>query len=99
MLKERASQHRRKIILLISDGENGAKFNTHKYEEVRSELLRQGIIVYCVAVGSAYLERKFNRLVSYANDTGGETYLRRKEPTPSKISTRASPNRRAISTP
>jgi hypothetical protein len=60
--------------LLISDGQNGSKFNTHKYEEVREDLLRQGIIVYSVAVGSAYFERRFNRLVSYSNDTGGDVY-------------------------
>jgi VWFA-related protein len=71
-LKDRDQNKRRKVILLISDGENGAKFNTHKYEEVKAELLRQGITVYSVAVGSSYLERKFNRLVSYAHDTGGD---------------------------
>ncbi len=71
-LKDRDQNKRRKVILLISDGENGAKFNTHKYEEVKAELLRQGITVYSVAVGSSYLERKFNRLVSYSHDTGGD---------------------------
>jgi VWFA-related protein len=74
VLKDRPSDRRRKVILLISDGQNGAKFNTHKYEEVRAELFRQGIIVYSVAVGSAYFERKFNRLVSYSNDTGGDVF-------------------------
>ncbi|HEY2455977.1 MAG TPA: VWA domain-containing protein [Candidatus Acidoferrum sp.] len=74
VLKDRPGDRRRKIILLISDGQNGSKFNTHKYEEVREDLLRQGIIVYSVAVGSAYFERRFNRLVSYSNDTGGDVY-------------------------
>lgn len=74
LLKDRDSRKRRKIILLISDGRNGAKFNTHKYEVVREELLRQGITVYCVATGSAYFDRKFDRLVSYAHDTGGDTF-------------------------
>jgi VWFA-related protein len=74
LLKERNGERRRKVILLISDGQNGPKFNTHKYEEVRAELLRQGITVYCVAVGSAYFDRKFNRLVSYSRDTGGDIY-------------------------
>jgi VWFA-related protein len=74
VLRERPGDRRRKVILLISDGQNGAKFNTHKYEEVREDLLRQGIIVYSVAVGSAYFERKFNRLVSYSNDTGGDVF-------------------------
>jgi hypothetical protein len=44
-------------------------------------LFRQGIIVYSVAVGSSYLERKFSRLVSYANDTGGEAYFGAKSST------------------
>ena len=74
VLRDRPGDRRRKVILLISDGQNGAKFNTHKYDEVREDLLRQGIIVYSVAVGSAYFERKFNRLVSYANDTGGDVF-------------------------
>lgn len=74
LLKDRDSRKRRKIILLISDGRNGAKFNTHKYDVVREELLRQGITVYCVATGSAYFDRKFDRLVSYAHDTGGDTF-------------------------
>lgn len=79
LLKDRDSRKRKKVILLISDGENGPKFNTHKYDEVRQELLRQGIIVYCVATGSSYFNRKFNRLVSYSNDTGGDIYYGAKQ--------------------
>ena len=75
LLKDRPGEHRRKIILLISDGQNGAKFNTHNYDETRAELLRQGIAVYSVATGSSYLERKFNRLISYSRDTGGDIYF------------------------
>jgi VWFA-related protein len=75
LLKDRDSRKRRKIILLISDGRNGAKFNTHKYDVVREELLRQGITVYCVATGSAYFDRRFDRLVSYAHDTGGDVFF------------------------
>jgi Ca-activated chloride channel family protein len=63
---------RRKIILLISDGKNGAKFNNHKYDEVRNELLRYNIIVYSVATGSSYFDRKFTRLVEYSGETGGD---------------------------
>jgi Ca-activated chloride channel family protein len=74
LLKDRDSRKRRKVILLISDGQNGAKFNTHSYDETRAELLRQGISVYSVATGSSYFERKFNRLVSYSHDTGGDIY-------------------------
>lgn len=74
LLQDRPWQQHRKVILLISDGKNGAKFNTHKYDETRDELLRQEITVYCVAVGSAYFERKLNRLEEYAHDTGGEVF-------------------------
>ena len=73
-LKDRDGRKRRKVILLISDGQNGAKFNTHSYDEAKAELLRQEITVYSVATGSSYFERKFNRLVSYSRDTGGDIY-------------------------
>lgn len=79
LLKDRDSRNRRKVILLISDGQNGPKFNSHSYDETRAELLRQGITVYCVATGSSYFERKFNRLVSYSRDTGGDIYYGAKQ--------------------
>lgn len=88
LLKDRDSRKRRKIILLISDGQNGAKFNTHKYDVVREELLRQGITIYCVATGSSYFERKFNRLVSYSRDTGGDIFYGAKEDTFSEFYSR-----------
>jgi VWFA-related protein len=88
LLQGRDPNKRRKIILLISDGQNGAKFNTHKYEEVRAELYRQGIAVYCVATGSAYFERKFNRLLSYSHDTGGDIYYGAKQSTFSEFYSR-----------
>jgi len=75
LLQDRPSRDRRKVILLISDGQNGPKFNTHKYDETRAELLRQGIAVYSVAVGSAFFERKFSRLEEYAHDTGGDVFF------------------------
>lgn len=74
LLKDRDIRKRRKVILLISDGQNGAKFNSHSYDETKAELLRQGIIVYSVATGSSYFERKFNRIVNYSKDTGGDIY-------------------------
>src|SRR6516162_4562789 len=79
LLKDRDAKKRRKVILLISDGRNGAKFNTHKYDEVLAELLRQQITVYSVATGSAYFDRRFDRLVSYARNTGGDTYFGAKQ--------------------
>ncbi len=71
LLKDK-TRERRKVILLISDGQNGAKFNNHKYDEVRNELLRYNIIVYSVATGSGYFNRKLTRLVEYSGDTGGD---------------------------
>jgi VWFA-related protein len=81
LLQDRPWRQRRKVILLISDGKNGAKFNTHNYDETRAELLRQGIAVYSVAVGSAFFERKFSRLEEYAHDTGGEVFFGAKSET------------------
>jgi len=81
LLKDRDAKKRRKIILLISDGQNGAKFNTHSYEETRAELLLQGIAVYSIATGNSFFERKFNRLGSYAHDSGGDLYYGAKEKT------------------
>ncbi|HEY4979642.1 MAG TPA: VWA domain-containing protein [Candidatus Acidoferrum sp.] len=73
LLKDRPRE-RRKVILLISDGQNGAKFNNHSYDDTLAELLRHNISVYSVATGSSYFDRKFSRLVSYSKDTGGDIY-------------------------
>lgn len=88
LLKDRDSRKRRKVILLISDGQNGPKFNTHTYDEAKAELLRQEISVYSVATGSSYFERKFNRLVSYSRDTGGDIYYGAKQNAFSEFYTR-----------
>jgi VWFA-related protein len=75
LLKDRdPERRRRKIIMLISDGANGPKFNTNKYDTVIKELLRYDIAVYGVGVGSAYFDRKFERLAKYAHDSGGDAY-------------------------
>ena len=75
LLKDRdPERQRRKIIFLISDGVNGPKFNVNNYEAVRKELLRYNIAVYGVGVGSAFFERRFERLSKYAHDTGGDVY-------------------------
>jgi Ca-activated chloride channel family protein len=67
-------RQRRKIIFMISDGINGPKFNTNKYDTVIKELLRSDIAVYAVGVGSAFFDRRFERLSKYAHDTGGDVY-------------------------
>ena len=73
LLKDR-DRERRKIIFLISDGVNRAKFNVNNYDTVLKELLRYNIAVYGVGVGSAFFERRFERLSKYAHDTGGDVY-------------------------
>jgi VWFA-related protein len=75
LLKDRdPERRRRKIIMLISDGVNGAKFNTNNYDTVIKDLLRYDIAVYGIGVGSAYFDRKFERLAKYAHDSGGDVY-------------------------
>ena len=75
LLKDRdPERQRRKIIFLISDGVNAPKFNVNNYDAVLKELLRYNIAVYGVGVGSAFFERRFERLSKYAHDTGGDVY-------------------------
>lgn len=75
LLKDRdPERQRRKIIFLISDGINAPKFNTNHYDTVLKELLRYNIAVYGVGVGSAFFNRRFERLAQYARDTGGDVY-------------------------
>lgn len=74
LLKDRG-RDRRKMILLISDGQNNPKYNTNSYQTAVKELLRYGISVYSVAAGSAYFDRKFSRLIDYAHDSGGDVYF------------------------
>jgi len=72
VLKDRG-RDRRKIIFLISDGQN-SKFNTNAYDNVVRELLKYNISVYSIGVGNATYNRVFSRLKEYANDTGGDTF-------------------------
>src|SRR5205085_7762200 len=75
LLKDRdPERRRRKIILLVSDGMNNPKVNTNKYDTVIKELLRYDIAVYGVGVGSAVINRRFERLAKYAHDSGGDVY-------------------------
>jgi VWFA-related protein len=76
-LQERPRE-RRKIIFLISDGQN-AKNNTHKYDETLQLLLSADISVYAVGVGEANLNRGItflgnNILSKYAHSTGGDIF-------------------------
>jgi VWFA-related protein len=87
-LLEDRGHDRRKIILLISDGQNGAKFNTNPYDNVVKELLRNNISVFSVAVGGAFFERKFTRLTEYTHATGGDTYYALKRGTMEELYSR-----------
>jgi VWFA-related protein len=71
-------RERRKIIFLISDGQN-AKNNTHSYEQTLKLLLSADISVYAVGVGEANLNRGItflgnNILAKYAHSTGGDIF-------------------------
>ena len=75
LLKDRDPERkRRKIILLISDGVNNPKVNTNKYDSIMKDLLRYDIAVYGVGVGTAFFNRRFERLAKYAHDSGGDVY-------------------------
>jgi Ca-activated chloride channel family protein len=73
LLHER-ERTRRKIILLISDGLNGAAFNQHTYEETIAMLLHENIAVYALAVSSDSFQKKFKRMQDYASNSGGDIY-------------------------
>jgi VWFA-related protein len=71
-------RERRKIIFLISDGQN-TKNNTHKYDETLQLLLSNDISVYAVGVGEANMNRGItflgnNVLSKYAHSTGGDIF-------------------------
>jgi VWFA-related protein len=65
---------RRKMILVVSDGENGPQFNHYTYGDTVEALLRDNISVYSLAVGNSLSRHKFSRLINYADDTGGDVY-------------------------
>ena len=74
LLKARP-RNRRKLILIVSDGLNGGKkYNTNTYDTTVKELLGHGISVFSVGVGSAYFDRRFERLSEYAHASGGDVY-------------------------
>jgi len=89
LLKDRGtSRDRRRIIFLISDGRNGTKFNKNSYDTTVKQLLNNNIAVYSLAVGSAFFDRKFSRLVDYAHATGGEVYFAAKRETMEELYSR-----------
>lgn len=71
-------RERRKIIFLISDGQN-AKNNTHGYDETLKLLLSADVSVYAVGVGEANWNRGItflgnNILAKFAHATGGDIF-------------------------
>jgi VWFA-related protein len=79
LLKARP-RNRRKIIFIVSDGVNGGKkYNTNTYDNTVKEVLAHSISVFSVGVGSAFYDRRFERLSEYAHATGGDVYYAAKK--------------------
>jgi VWFA-related protein len=79
LLKTRP-RNRRKIIFIVSDGVNGGKkYNTNTYDNTVKEVLAHSISVFAVGVGSAFYDRRFERLSEYARATGGDVYYAAKK--------------------
>ena len=79
---------RRKLILLISDGENGKQFNRFTYEDTLAALLHGNVSLYSLAVGGNSFHRKFTTLLNYANDSGGDIYYAAKRDALEKLYSR-----------
>jgi len=74
LLKDRP-RNRRKIIFIVSDGVNGGKkFNKNTFDSTVKELNSHNISVFSVGIGSAFFDRRFERLSQYAHATGGDVY-------------------------
>jgi VWFA-related protein len=68
-------RNRRKIIFIVSDGQNGGKkTNTNTFDGTVKELQGHNISVFGVGIGSAFYDRRFERLSEYAHHTGGDVY-------------------------
>jgi hypothetical protein len=70
LLQQRPS-HRRRIILILTDGLDEPKRNHHSHQAVRDFLLQNNIYVYALASGSAKAKRKFFNLTDHSWKTGG----------------------------
>jgi VWFA-related protein len=66
---------RRKMILVVSDGINGAQFNRFNYDDTITTLLQNNISVYSLAVGNPLTKKRFQRLTDYSNNSGGDIYF------------------------
>jgi len=72
MLKGRG-RDRRKIIFLISDG-NNSRHNQHTFKQTLQLLVSAEVSVYSISVGHALLQHETSRLEKYAGGTGGDTF-------------------------
>ena len=72
MLKNRG-RDRRKIIFLISDG-NNSRTNEHTLDQTLQLLQKSDVSVYSISVGHALGQKESTRLERYANSTGGDTF-------------------------
>jgi VWFA-related protein len=77
MLKGRG-RDRRKIVFLISDG-NNSRSNTHSLDQTLQLLLNADVSVYSISVGHAFLQKQSTRLEKYATTTGGDTFYAGKD--------------------
>lgn len=77
MLKSRG-RDRRKIIFLISDG-NNSHTNEHTLDQTLQLLLKSDVSVYSISVGHAFLQKESTRLERYATSTGGDTFYAGKD--------------------
>src|SRR6202041_108060 len=77
MLKGRG-RDRRKIIFLISDG-NNSRSNSHTLDQTLQLLLNSDVSVYSISVGHPVLQKESTRLEKYAQTTGGDTFYAGKD--------------------
>lgn len=77
MLKSRG-RDRRKIVFLITDG-NNSRHNAHPFNETLQLLLVSDVSVYSVSVGHAFMQKQTPRLEHYAKATGGDVYFASKD--------------------
>ncbi len=77
MLQSRG-RDRRKIIFLISDG-NNSHSNEHTLDQTLQLLLKSDVSVYSISVGHALGQKESTRLERYATSTGGDTFYAGKD--------------------
>ena len=94
LLKDRG-RDRRKMVLLISDGENVKKYK-YTFDDAVKKLLEANISVFCVGVGEAsyrhsvpIVPHRSSPLPRYANSTGGDVFYAAKRDSLEDVYSRA----------